>query len=43
MEIVLPEDPATPLLVTYPNDAPKYNEDTFSTLFTAVLFIISRS
>ena len=29
MEIVLPEDPAIPLLGIYPKDAPTYNKDTF--------------
>jgi hypothetical protein len=31
LEIVLPEDPAIPLLVIYPKDAPTYNKDTCST------------
>jgi len=43
MEIVLPEDPAIPLLSIYPKDAPAHNKDTCSTLFIAALFIIIRS
>jgi hypothetical protein len=41
--IVLPEDPAIPLLGIYPEDAPTCNKDTCSTMFTAALFIIARS
>jgi len=41
--IVLPEDPAVPLLDIYPKDAPTYNNDTCSSMFIAVLFIIARS
>jgi hypothetical protein len=37
--IVLPEDPAIPLLGIYPIDAPTYNKDTCSTMFKVVLFI----
>jgi len=36
-------DPAMPLLGIYPKDAPTYNKDTCSTMFTAALFIIARS
>ena len=46
LDIVLPEDPAIPLLSIYPKDAPTYNKDTCSTMFIAfiaALFIISRS
>jgi hypothetical protein len=43
LDIVLPEDPAIPLLGMYPEDAPTYNKDTCSTIFIAVLFIIARS
>jgi len=43
LNIVLPENPATPLLGIYPKDAPTYNKDTSSTMFIAVLFIIVRS
>ena len=42
MDIVLPEDPAIPLLV-YPEDVPTCNEDTCSTMFIAALFIIPRN
>jgi hypothetical protein len=37
--IVLPEDPAIPLLAIYPEDAPTCNKDTCSTMFIAALFI----
>jgi hypothetical protein len=43
LNIVLPEDPAIPLLGIYPKDAPTYNKDTCSTMLIAVLFIIARS
>jgi hypothetical protein len=43
LDIVLPEDPAIPLLGIYPKDAPTYNKDTCSTMFIAALFIIARS
>jgi hypothetical protein len=43
LDIVLPEDPATPLLGTYPEDVPTCNKDTCSTIFIAALFIITRS
>ena len=43
LDIVLPEDPAIPLLGIYPEDAPTYNKDTYSTMFIAALFIIARS
>jgi len=42
LDIVLPEDPAIPLLGIHPTDAPTYNKDTCSTMFIAVLFIIAR-
>jgi hypothetical protein len=42
LEIVLPENPAIPLLGIYPRDAPTTNKDTCSTMFIAALFIISR-
>jgi len=42
LDIVLPEDPAIPLLGIYPKDAPTYNKDTCSTMFIAALFIIAR-
>jgi hypothetical protein len=43
LNIVLPEDPATPLLGIYPEDIPTYNKDTCSTMLMAALFIIARS
>jgi hypothetical protein len=43
LDIVLPEDPAVPLLGIYPEDAPTFNKDTCSTMFIAALFIIARS
>jgi hypothetical protein len=43
LQIVLPEDPAIPLLGIYPKDAPTYNKDTCSTMFIAAIFIIARS
>jgi hypothetical protein len=43
LDIVLPEDPAIPLLGIYSNDAPAYNKETCSTIFIAALFIIARS
>jgi hypothetical protein len=41
--IVLPVDPAIPLLGIYPEDALTRNKDTSSTMFIAALFIIARS
>jgi hypothetical protein len=41
--IVLPQDPAIPLLGIYPKDAPTYNKDTCSTMFIEAIFIIARS
>jgi hypothetical protein len=43
LDIVLPEDPAIPLLGIYPEDIPTGKKDTYSTMFIAVLFIIARS
>ena len=43
LNIVLPEDPAIPLLGIYPRDTPIYNKDTCTTMFIAALFIIARS
>jgi hypothetical protein len=43
LDILLPEDPATPLLIIYPKDALTYNKDTCFTMFIATLFIIARS
>ena len=41
--IVLPEDPAIPLLGIYPEDVPTAKKDSCSTMFIAALFIIVRS
>jgi hypothetical protein len=43
LSIVLPEDPAIPLLGIYPKDNLPYHKDTCSTMFIAALFIIARS
>jgi hypothetical protein len=43
LDIVLPKDPAIPLLDIYPKDAPKYNKDICYIIFIAALFIIPRS
>jgi hypothetical protein len=43
LDIVLPEDPAIPLLGIYPEDVPTGNKNTCSTVFIAGLFIIARS
>jgi hypothetical protein len=43
LDIVLPVDPAIPLLGIYPEDALTCNKDTCSTMFIAALFIIVRS
>jgi hypothetical protein len=43
LEIVLPEDPAIPLLGIYPKVAATYNKDTCSTMFITAVFIIARS
>jgi hypothetical protein len=43
LNIVLPKDPAIPLLGIYPQNAPTYNNDTCSTMFIAAIFIIARS
>jgi hypothetical protein len=42
LDIVLPEDPAIPLLVIYPEDVPTCNKDTCSTLFIAAFFCNSQ-
>jgi hypothetical protein len=39
----IPEEPAIPLLVIYPEDGPTGNKDTSSTMFIVALFIIPRS
>jgi hypothetical protein len=43
LDIVLPEEPAIPLLGIYPEDIPTGNKNTCSTVFIAALFIIARS
>jgi hypothetical protein len=43
LEIVLPEDPAIPLLSIYPKDALPFHKHTCSTMFRIPLFIIVRS
>jgi hypothetical protein len=43
LDIVLPEDPAIPLLGIYPEDVPNGKKDTCSTMFIAALFTISRN
>ena len=39
IDIVLPEDPATPLLGKYSEDVPMCNKDSFSIMFIPALFI----
>jgi hypothetical protein len=41
--MVLPEDPAIPLLDIYPEDVPTSKKETCSTMFIAASFIIARS
>ena len=43
LDIVLPEDPAIPLLGIYLEDVPTGKKDTCSTKFIAALFIIARN
>jgi hypothetical protein len=43
LDIVLPEDPAIPLLRIYPEEVPTGNKNTCSTMFLAALFTIARS
>jgi hypothetical protein len=43
LDIVLPENPAIPLLSIYPENASTCNKDTCSIMFIAVLFIKTRS
>jgi hypothetical protein len=43
LDIVLPEDPAIPLLGIYPEDVPTGKKNTRSTMFIVALFIIARS
>jgi hypothetical protein len=41
--IILPQDPAIPLLVIHPKNAPSFHKDTCSTLFITALFIMART
>ena len=41
--LLIPEDPAIPLLGIYPKDVQTFNKDTCSTIFIAALYIIARS
>ena len=43
LEIVLPQDPAIPLLGICPKGAPTSHKDTCSTMSTVALFIIARN
>ena len=43
MDIILPEDPAIPLLGIHPRDTVVHNKDICTTMFIAALFIIARS
>ena len=43
LDIVLPQNPAIPLLGIYPEDDPTCSNDTCSTMFIAALFITARS
>jgi hypothetical protein len=43
LDIVLPDDPAIPLLGIYPEDVPTCNKNTCSTMLITALFIIARS
>jgi hypothetical protein len=43
LDIVLLEDPTIPLMGIYPENAPRCNKDTCSTMFIAALLIIARS
>jgi hypothetical protein len=43
LDIVIPEDPAIPLLGIYPEDIPTGKKDTCSTMLIAALFIVARS
>jgi hypothetical protein len=42
VRIVVPQDPGISLLGIYPKDVPLYHRDTCITMFTAVLFAVSR-
>jgi hypothetical protein len=41
--MVLPQDPATPLLRIYPKCAPSSHKDTSSPMFIAALFVIAET
>jgi hypothetical protein len=41
--IILPQDPAIPLLSIYPKDVPPYHKVTCSILFIAALYVIARN
>ena len=41
--MILPEDPAIPLLSTYPGDTLTCNKNTCSIMFIAAIFIMARS
>jgi hypothetical protein len=43
LDIVLPEDPAIPLLDIYPEVAPTFNKDPSSTMLISAIIIIARS
>jgi hypothetical protein len=43
LHIMLPQDPAIPLMGKSPKDAPKCNKDTCPTMFIIALFIIAGS
>jgi hypothetical protein len=43
LDIILPEDPAIPLVGIYPEDVPTGNKDICSTIFIAAPFIIART
>jgi len=43
LDIILPEDPAIPLLGIYPKDAPTCSKDIYYTMLIAALFIMASS
>jgi hypothetical protein len=43
LDIILPEDPAIPLLGIYPEEVSPGNKNTCSTMFIAAFSIIARS
>ena len=43
LDLILPEDPAIPLMGIYTEEVPTGNKNTCSTMFIAALFIIARS